>query len=169
VAPGEPNPLLKRKLQRSRAEKDRQAALRADFFDRLYKASQGSIPMAILLWLKAADFTSRPGWLRLQEPRGIRFAFLDQLDLSLNFALMALLEHESLTLDEFGRVFAMPADDAFQTLEALRRRVLIERLDSPGGGLPAPVKRLEPGVRYRIPPIITQVIAQSLRDQNILH
>jgi hypothetical protein len=169
VAPGEPNPLLKRKLQRSRSEKDRQAALRADFFDRLYKASQGSIPMAILLWLKAADFTSRPGWLRLQEPRGIRFQFLEQIDLSLNFALMALLEHESLTLDEFGRVFAMPADEAFQTLEALRRRVLIERLDSPGGGLPAPVKRLEPGVRYRIPPIITQVIAQSLRDQNILH
>ena len=169
MAPSDPNPLLKRKLQRSRSEKDRQAALRADFFDRLFKASQAGIPMAILLWLKAADFTSRPGWLRLQEPRGIRFAFLDQLDLSLNFALMALLEHESLTLDEFARVFAMHADEAFQTLEALRRRVLIERLDSPGGGLPAPVKRLEPGVRYRIPPIITQVIAQSLRDQNILH
>jgi len=167
--PSDPNPLLKRKLQRSRSEKDRQAALRADFFDRLYKASQGSIPMAILLWLKAADFTSRPGWLRLQEPKGIRFQFLEQIDLSMNFALMALLEHESLTLDEFARVFAVPADEAFQTLEALRRRVLIERLDSPGGGLPAPVKRLEPEVRYRIPPIITQVVAQSLKDQNILH
>ncbi|HSM06039.1 MAG TPA: hypothetical protein VK858_15585 [Longimicrobiales bacterium] len=167
--PDDPNPLLKRKLQRSRSEKDRQAALRADFFDRLFKASQGSIPMAILLWLKAADFTSRPGWLRLQEPKGIRFEFLEQIDLTLSFTLMALLEHESLTLDEFARVFAVPADEAFQTFEALRRKVLIERLDSPGGGLPAPVKRLEPGVRYRVPPIITQVVAQGLRDQNILH
>ncbi len=166
--PGDLNPLVKRKLKRARADKDRQDVLRADFFDWLFRASQGNVLMAILMWLRSADFKTRPGWLRLQPAQAIRFAFLEEMDLPTSFALKAFLEHESLTLDEYSRVFAVSFDEAFQTLEVLRRKVLIDRLDTPGG-LPVPVRRLEEGVRYRIPPIITQVIAQNLRDQNILH
>ncbi|MEJ2541724.1 MAG: hypothetical protein P8188_17450, partial [Gemmatimonadota bacterium] len=168
VDPENPSPLLRRKLQRAREDKERQAALRADFFDRLYRESKGNVPMAILLWLKSADFTSRPGWLRLVPTQGIRFAFVDELDLPLSFALMAFLEHESLTVDEYARVFSLPQDEAFQSLEALRQKFLIDRLEM-DGGLPVLPKRVEPGVRYRVPPLITQVIAEHLRNQNILH
>lgn len=166
--PSDLNPLLRRRLKRAHAEKDRQDLLRTDFFDWLFRASQGNVLMAILLWLRSADFTGRPGWLRMKPSRAIRFEFLEEMDLPTSFALKAFLEHESLTLDEYARIFAVQYDEAFQALEVLRRKVLIDRLDT-ASGLPTPVRRLEDGVRYRIPPIITQVIAQNLMDQNILH
>ena len=168
VEPMDLNPLVRRKLKRARTDKDRQDVLRSDYFDWIFRASQGNVLMAILMWLRSADFTSRPGWLRLKPSKAIRFAFLEEMDLPTSFALKAFLEHESLTLGEYCRVFAVPYDEGFQALEVLRRKVLIDRLDTPGG-LPVPVRRLEDEVRYRIPPIITQVIAQNLGEQNILH
>jgi hypothetical protein len=62
--------------------------------------SDGNIAMALLLWLRSADFTSREGWLRVRAPRPIRFAFLEELDLAMDFALKGLLEHGSLTMEE---------------------------------------------------------------------
>lgn len=164
----DPNPLLRRKLRRARSETERQDVLRTEYFDGLFRASRASVLMAILLWLRSADFTSRPGWLRMKPAQAIHFAFLEEMDLAASFALKALLEHESLTLEEYSRIFAVSREESFQTLEMLRSRLLIDRLDTPGS-LPVPVRRLEEGVRYRIPPIITQVVAQNLRDQNILH
>jgi hypothetical protein len=168
LAPESPNPLLKRKLQRVRSPKDRQAILREEFFDRLHRGSQGNIIMAILLWLKSADFTSREGWLQVHPPLPLRFQFLEELDLDVDFALMALLEHSSLTLEEYCRVFRVEEDQAFQTLEVLRGRMLLDRLTTKGG-LPEPVETVRKGVRYRIPPILTQVVTQYLRNHNILH
>lgn len=162
------NPLVRRRLKRARSEKERQEILRTDFFDWLFRASRASVLMAILLWLRSADFTSRPGWLRLKPSQPIRFTFLEEMDLTASFTLKAFLEHESLTLEEYSRVFGVTRDESFQILEVLRGKVLIDRLDT-AGSLPVPVRRLEEGERYRIPPIITHVIAQNLRDQNILH
>lgn len=168
AVPGDANPLLRRRLSRAKTDSERYEYLKEEFFDRLYRASQGSISMAILLWLKAADFTAHDGWLVLRAPRPIRFSFLEELDTGLDFALMALLEHGSLTLEEYTRVFNAPADEAYQALEALRGRTLLDRLETQGG-LPEPVNRIEDGVRYRVPPMLTQVVAQYLRNQNILH
>lgn len=168
LPPRDPNPLLKRKLGRARTEEARQEILRSEFFDRLHRGSQGNVIMAILLWLKSADFTTREGWLRLHPPRPLRFGFMDELDLELDFALMALVEHTSLTVEELARVFQVDEDDAFQTLEALRGRMLLDRLDT-RGGLLEPVEQIEEGVRYRIPPILGQVVSNYLRNQNILH
>ena len=152
----------------ARTEEERYTILKAEFFDRLYRASQANIPMAILLWIKSADFTTQEGWLQLKPPRPIRFSFLEELDLGLDFALKALLEHGSLTLEEYTRIFAAPADDAFQAMEALRGRSLLERLEG-AGGLPRPVDRIQDGVRYRVPPLLSQVVSQYLRNHNIFH
>ncbi len=168
LAPSSPNPLLKRKLQRARSADDRQALLREEFFDRLYRASQGNIIMAILLWLKSSDFAGRQGWLRLRPPVPLRFQFLEELDLDADFALMALLEHSSLTIEEFCTVFRVEPDQAFQTLELLRGRMLLDRFVTTGG-LPEPVQTVRDGVRYRVPPILSQVVTQYLRNHNILH
>lgn len=168
LAPQDANPLLRRKLQKARTEEERYTILKAEFFDRLYRASQANIPMAILLWIKSADFTTQEGWLQLKPPRPIRFSFLEELDLGLDFALKALLEHGSLTLEEYTRIFAAPADDAFQAMEALRGRSLLERLEG-AGGLPRPVDRIQDGVRYRVPPLLSQVVSQYLRNHNIFH
>ncbi|HSG49098.1 MAG TPA: hypothetical protein VLA43_14860 [Longimicrobiales bacterium] len=168
LVPKDANPLLRRKLQRTRGEEERYELLKAEFFDRLHRASQGNVTMAILLWLKSADFASKEGWLQLRPPRPIRFTFLDELDTELDFALMAFLEHGSLTLEEYTAVFAARPDDAFQALEALRGRTLVDQLDTQGS-LPQPVDRIEEGLRYRVPPILSQVVSTYLRNQNILH
>jgi hypothetical protein len=167
-APTDANPLLKRKLQRARSEEDRYEILKAEYFDRLHRASQGNVAMAILLWLKSSDFSSQEGWLQLKPPRPVKFSFLEELDVGLDFALMALLEHGSLTLEEYAIVFAAPADDAFQAMEALRSRSLLERMENTGG-LPRPVDRIQDGVRYRIPPLLSQVVSEYLRNHNIFH
>jgi len=168
LAPDDANPLLRRKLQRARNEEERYQLLRGEFFDRLHRASQGNVTMAILLWLKSADFSSKGGWLQLHPPRPIRFSFLDELDADMDFALMAFLEHGSLTLEEYTAIFAARPDDAFQTLEALRGRTLLDRLDAQGS-LPETVQHIDDGVRYRVPPILSQVVSTYLRNQNILH
>lgn len=168
LTPNDANPLLRRKLQRAKGEEERYELLKAEFFDRLYRASQGNVTMAILLWLKSADFTSKEGWLQLRPPRPIRFTFLDELDTELDFALMAFLEHGSLTLAEYTAVFAARPDDAFQALEALRGRTLVDQLEMQRS-LPQPVDRIQEGIRYRVPPILSQVVSTYLRNQNILH
>jgi hypothetical protein len=168
VQPGDLNPLLRRRLRRTRGDKARQEIIRADFFDRIYRMSDGNVPMAILLWLRSADFSSREGWLQVVAPRAIRFAFLEELDLTLDFALKGFLEHGSLTLEEYGRVFGTGPEEAFQVFEALRSRMLLESLGT-RGGLPSPLGGIREGERYRIPAILSQVVAHRLRNRNILH
>lgn len=168
LAPQDANPLLRRKLQRVRNEEERYEILKEEFFDRLYRASQGNVPMAILLWLKSADFSSQEGWLQLRPPRPIRFSFLEEMDLALDFALKALMELGSLTVEEYAKVFSSPLDDAFQAMEALRSRSLLEPM-SAGGGIPRPLSRVSEGEAYRIPPLLSRVVAQYLRNHNILH
>ncbi|MDT8340576.1 MAG: hypothetical protein RQ751_03605 [Longimicrobiales bacterium] len=168
LAPEDANPLLRRRLRRANDEPAREALLREEYFDRLFRASQGNVAMAILLWLKSADFSAQEGWLQLRPPRPLSFGFLEALDLGLDFALKAFLEHGSLTLEEYTAVFAVPEDDAYQALEALRGRSLLERLDA-AGGIPRPAACIESGVRYRIPPLLSQVVSRYLQNHNILH
>jgi len=124
--------------------------------------------MAVLLWLRCADFESREGWLRIQPPRPIHFAFLEDLDLTLDFALMAFMEHGSLSLEEYRKIFGDSQEEAYQVFEGLRSRMLLE----PSGlnrGLPTYLESISEVGRYRIPPILGQVVSQRLRNRNILH
>jgi len=161
-------PLVRRKLKRARGEKARQEVLREEFFDRLHRMAEGSVAMAILFWLHAVDFAGSKGKVRVNPPRNVRFAFLEDLDLPLDFALMALLEHGTLTLGEFARVFQSSSEDAWQIFEVLRARMLVEP-GSAENSLPRAVTTISEDIRYRIPPILGQVVSQRLRNRNILH
>jgi hypothetical protein len=162
--PKDLNPLVRRRLARSRGEEGRQKVLRTEFFDRLHRVSQDSIPLAILYWLRSTDFRSGEGTLFLTPPTEIRYAFLEALDLDLDFALKAFLEHGSLTLAEYREVFAASADESLQTFEALRSRLLLEP-----GVLDASERSVKEGVGYRIPALLSQVVARRLKNRNILH
>lgn len=166
--PGDLNPLVRRKLRLSRGDKAKQEILRTEFFDRLNRMSGGSASAAILLWLRALDFSSKKGRLRVTPPRPIRFAFMEELDPDLDFVLKALIEHGSLTLEEYATVFDVPHDQAYQTFEALRRRMLVEPLGT-HRSTPTSLESVEDGVRYRIPGILSHVVANRLRNRNILH
>jgi hypothetical protein len=168
LQPHDLNPLVRRRLRLARGEKARQQILRAEFFDRVFRMSEGSIAMALLLWLRSADFSSREGWLRVNPPRPVRFSFLDGMDLDLGFALKAFLEHGSLTLEEYGEIFGTTRAEAYQVFEALRTRAVLEPLNAS----PAQDSRfegVEDGARYRVPGILSQVAANRLKNRNILH
>ena len=49
--------------------------------------SQDSIPLAILYWLRSTDFRSGEGTLSVTPPSEIKYAFLDDLDLELDYAV----------------------------------------------------------------------------------
>jgi len=166
--PRDLNPLVRRKLRLSRGEKAKQEILRTEFFDRLYRMSAGSAGAAILLWLRALNFSSKKGWLRVTPPRPIRFTFMEELDPNLDFVLMALMEHRSLTLEELAAVFDVSREQAFRTFEALRRRMLVEPLGTRRSAEPC-LESVEDGVRYRIPGILSHVVVARLRNRNILH
>ncbi len=166
--PEDLNPLIRRRLRLARGTEAKQAVLRRDFFERIHRTSEGSIPMAILLWLRSADFESRDGWLTVQPLRGVQFVFMQELGPQLDFALMGLLEHGSLTLEEYVRVFGGSMQEAYQVFEALRVRMLVESA-AVKGSLPSQPPTILPTERYRIPPIMGQVVSHRLRDRNILH
>ena len=157
--------LLRRKLRGARGKKNKQALLRTEVFDQLHRISQGSTAMALLFWLHSLDFGSQDGKVGVRTPRSVVFAFLEDLDVSLDFALMALLEHGSLTLGEFARVFGVSTQEAWQVFEA---RMLLEPVGKETS-LPRAVATILEGTRYRVPPILAQVVAHRLRNRNILH
>jgi hypothetical protein len=167
--PEDLNPLVRRRLRLSRGEQAHQKILRCEYFDRLHRLSQDSIPLAILYWLRSTDFRSGEGTLSLTPPTEIKYAFLDDLDLELDFALKALLEHGSLTLAEYREVFAASEDESVQTFEALRSRLLLEPA-GPGEGMEQTAERnVVEGTAYRIPALLSQVVARRLKSRNILH
>jgi hypothetical protein len=167
--PGDLNPLVRRRLRLSRGEKAHQKILRTEYFDRLHRLSQDSIPLAILYWLRSTDFKSGEGTLFLTPPSEIKYAFLDDLDLELDFALKAFLEHGSLTLTEYREVFAASEDESVQTFEALRSRLLLEPTGLGGGMRETVEKNIVEGTAYRIPALLSQVVARRLKNRNILH
>jgi len=168
VQPADLNPLVRRRLRLSRGEKARQDVIRTEFFDRVFRMSENNVAVAILLWLRSADFSSRKGWLRVSPPDPIRSQFLDGLDLSMGFALKAFLDHGSLTLEEHRAVFDAPEEEAFQVFETLRNLSLIEPSGARGGRPPSSDPTKE-GERYRIPPLMGQMLANHLKSRNILH
>lgn len=168
MPPGSANPILQRKLRRARAAEARQTVLRADFFDRIYRASRGSPAFSILIWLRATDFLSRPGWVRLRAPRPLQFGFLETLDLEGEFALMAFLEHGTLTVEELSRVMAISQEAARRTLQMLQSRMLVAPAKPRArSGDPAHDDTETP--RYRIPNILSQAVVGRLRDRHILY
>jgi hypothetical protein len=161
--------LVRRRLRLSRGEKAHQKILRNEYFDRLHRLSQDSIPLAILYWLRSTDFKSGEGTLSLTPPSEIKYAFLDDLDLELDFALKAFLEHGSLTLAEYREVFAASEEESVQTFEALRSRLLLEPTGTGEGLLQEAERSVGEGVGYRIPALLSQVVARRLKNLNILH
>ncbi|MGW8266449.1 MAG: hypothetical protein ACWGSQ_08780 [Longimicrobiales bacterium] len=168
VQPDDLNPLVRRRLGLSRGEKARQDVIRAEFFDRLFRMAEDNIAVAILLWLRSADFSSRKGWLRVSPPPRLRSYFIDDLDLSLGFALKAFLDHGSLTMEEHRAVFDAPAEESFQVFETLRNLSLIEPSGAKGARSSSSAPTTE-GERYRIPPLMGQMLANHLKSRNILH
>jgi hypothetical protein len=166
--PTEGRHLLRRRLRRIQGSEARREVLEQDFFENLHQASGGNIRLALFHWLRAADFASVPGELRVRPVESVDFSFLDGLDLTQNFTLKALLEHRTLTLQDHDAIFRLPRQESFQIMESLMNRFLVEPVGDPGG------EDRRAGAehdqrRYRIRPLLAGAVSAHLAGRNIVH
>ncbi|MEM1043824.1 MAG: hypothetical protein AAGI91_14500 [Bacteroidota bacterium] len=181
AAPSESAPLLTRRLNKAETPEAKQAVLRGDFFDGLYRASGSNLRLALLYWLRAADFQRgtdevTADTLTLRPVRPLDFAFVGTFDLSRSFALKALLQHGTLTLAEYDRIFRTSREESFLVFESLYNLRLIQRADSPDGTLSArrngaaasAMQTVQEGARYRLHPLVVAPVTNALRTKNML-
>ncbi|MEX2465570.1 MAG: hypothetical protein WD995_01585 [Gemmatimonadota bacterium] len=166
--PREGRTLLKRRLRRLRGTDTHQKVLEDDFFERLHRVSMGNLKLALFHWLLAADFEQTEGEVLMQPPRTPDFGVLEALDQTHNFTLKALLEHRTLTLDEYRAVFRMTRQESYQIFESLQNRRLIEALQDAQTDTPDD-SEINRASRYRIRPLLVGAIVGHLRTLNIVH
>lgn len=166
VEPTEGRRLLRRRLRRLRGTTGHQKVLEEDFFERLHRSSGGNVRFALFDWLRAADFSTSEGQLRVRPLEPMDFSFLESLDLTQNFSLKALLEHRTLTLEEHDKIFRLPRQESYQIFESLRNRNLIETTED---GVAEGIAGVRGEARHRLVPLLTGAAAAHLARRNILH
>lgn len=166
-APPDLPPLTKQRLRRAGTPEETQAVLREDYFDRLHRAAGQNIMLALLQWLRSADFQSEAGILHVRPLDPLSFRFLSTFDRDRAFTLKAFLDHKTLTLEDHDRIFRMSSAQSTFLLEALLNQRLIVPHGAPRG-TPA-TGRIDPDIAYRIRPLILNPLTQYLRGQHIVY
>lgn len=161
--------LLARRVRATSDEARRQELLQSDFFDRLYTVCGQNIMLALFYWFRAAYLAPDNDHVRVRPLDPISFAYLDAFSLPQAFALKALLEHTTLTVDELANILQISPDVSSDLLESLGNALLIapaDALDPPGT---FQFTAIDPHVRYRIRPFIVHPVTRFLRSRNIVH
>ena len=163
------HPLLARRLRSIDDDERRQALLRTEYFDRLHEVCGSNVTLALFYWFRSVRLDEETAGLRVQPLEPVSFDMLDTLPLSHAFALKALLEHGTLTVEELADVMGVPSATGRALLETLGNTLLIapaERVEGPGVFQFASVER---GTRYRIRPLLVHPVTRFLRSRNIVH
>ena len=158
---------LWRRARRLRGADRQEQLIEADFFQRLHRLSQGSPRLALFHWLRSADFVTAKGSL-LVQPLSTLDAGVEGLDGTQGFALKAILDHGTLTSDEYREIARTSGPESLHILRSLEECRVIEEvsdagLESPSGDAPPRTPR------YRIRPLMIGAVAAHLRARNILH
>ena len=151
--------MLLRQARSLRGTERHQQLIKADYFQKLHRASLGSIRLALFHWLRSADFRTVEGSL-LVRPLDVLHSFMGAIDIDQSFALKAILDHGALTVAEYCEVTRGSRPEGrhlFRTLADLR---VIEAVP---GSPPAPE------ATYRIRPLMNGPVAAHLRSLNLLH
>ena len=151
--------MLLRQARSLRGPRRQQQLIEADYFQKLHRASLGSIRLALFHWLRSADFRTVEGSL-LVRPLEVPPPFATAISVEQSFALKAILDHGTLTVAGFcevGRGSLPEARHLFRTLAELR---VIEAV---------PEGRPAEDSSYRIRPIMNGPVAADLRSRNVLH
>ncbi len=156
---------LVRRLRRARTSQRRRQLIEEDYFRRLHRASLGSVRLALLHWLRSADLETIEGSL-LARPPAPTSSSLDTLDLDLSFALKAILDHGTLTIEEYSEVMRTPPAAARHTFRSLEELGLTEPASD--GRRPG-VDPHPSAAQCRIRPLMLGAVCQHLRSRNLLH
>ncbi len=169
---------LRRRTRRLRGAEKQERLVEADYFQRLHRASQGSVRLALFYWLRTADFASTPGSL-LVQPLSTLDLGIEDLDRTQSFALKAILDHGTLTVDEYCDVARTAGPESLHILRSLEEFRVIERVEDAiekvgdaGRETPGAEKATGDSTdpsRYRIRPLMVGPVSAHLRSSNILH
>ena len=139
---------LRRQFKNNMTERQLRKALEDDFFDTLSSASNGNLSAAIFYWLNSLRFTGND--IEVTPLKLPEFQFLSDLSIEQSFALLAIIEHENLTADEFATVLDIPHSDSLYILSFLANKRLIAFE--------------EDGSKYSINPITLKPIINALSN-----
>lgn len=165
--PEEPSPLLRRRLRKARTHERRQAVLQAAYFDRLHALCGSNVVLALFYWIRSVHLDDDPLVMRVRPLEPLDFRFLDTLPLPQAFLLKALLDHATLTVDEYSTVAHASSDTCLALFESLANMLLLQPADAPPDG--TPFASIEPDRRYRLRPLVVRPVMEALRGKNILH
>ncbi len=158
---------LRTRAHRIRRSNRQRELIEKDYFERLHRASLGSIRLALFHWLHSADFTTEEGRLLVRPVEPLRPP-TDLLDLDRCFALKAVLDHGTLTATEYCEVLRTSVTECAHTLRSLEEDHFIAPAGDRKGAAGQPGTCL-PAVRYRLRPLMTGAVIAHLRSRNILH
>ena len=180
----------------TRGSRKHQQQIEADYFQKLHRASLGSIRLALFHWLRSADFRTVEGSLLVRPLEPLQ-PFAGALDIDQSFALKALLDHGTLTVPEYCEVVRVPLPQGRHLFHALCDLRVLEPApgaadapetsaapaDVPGTGS-APLganaavtadragASPDPGppeTLYRVRPLVAGAVVAHLKSLNILH
>jgi hypothetical protein len=162
-------PILSRRLRAIDDEERRQAILRTEFFDHLHDVCGQNVMLALFYWFRSVSLDADAATLRVRPLDPVSFEVLDALPLSHAFALKALLEHGTLTVDELAEVLGISPANGRSLLETLGNALVIapaEQVEGPGV---FQFVSIEYETRYRIRPLLIHPVTRFLRSRNIVH
>jgi len=140
------------KARRDVTERQLRRIIEDNFFETLFAASHGNISSAILYWLNSVRFTGNDIEINLLKVPELQ---LSDLSIEQNFALLAIIEHENLTVDELETVLDISHSESSYILSLLRNHHLIifdENVD-----------------KYSISPVMLKPITNMLKDLNLIY
>lgn len=157
--------VLSRRLKYARSDQVQQTLLRDYFFERLFDSCGSNLKLALIYWLRAAEFDG--GTVAVQPHNPLSFRFLESISLEHAFTLKAFLIHSTLSLKEHAEVFRMTNSESSVVLGSLLSQALILpcRSGSPGRDS----NRTKADRRFRLHPLVQFPVQQRLRKMNIIH
>jgi hypothetical protein len=165
-------PRTGRALLRSRGRgAKRQQLIETEYFQKLHRASLGSIRLALFHWLRSADFGTVAGSLQVRPLEALE-PFAGPLDIEQSFALKAILDHGTLTVEEYCEVVRLPVPQGRHMFHGLCDLRVIETVSGTEDGQEAPNSPQGSDgspTRYRVRPLVSGAVVAHLKSLNIVH
>ena len=169
IEPEDPSPLLRRKLRRVSSRDMRQQILKEAFFDRLFSQFGQNIQMALLQWIRSVRMSDDAGSMRVAVTPALNLSFFSGFNMDQVFALKAILEHGTLSPDEYARIDRLPEDRALTLFETLGNSLVIETTERRESGKLYRHSAVKSTQQYRIRPLFSHAIIRLLQERNVVH
>jgi hypothetical protein len=168
-SPEDPSPLLRQRLRKSNTEADTQTVLRSHYFDRLHTQCGSNIALALFYWVRSVEHDEEAMAMHVRPAKDLNFGFLERFSMQQAFVLQSLLDHGTLTIEEYSEISQLPDDTCLELFESLGNALLIEPTTAAPQDTGSLFVTVDPGRRYRLRPLVIHPVMKHLQSRNILH